>query len=139
MPWRNNSYATLICSSDFSMTFNGIKEVTVQFIQFKGCGKSNPLKLIENSGWPIMFVQVINVTFIQSSQNSLQIVSDIHELQIINSAFIGGRNGVDINITGTVLKAIFKSTTFSHNRIGSLITYGSLNKSYLYIQNCHFS
>ena len=86
-----------------------------------------------------MFVQVINVTFNQSSQNSLQIVCGVHELQIINSAFIGGRNDVDINITGTVLKAILRSTTFSHNRIGSLISYGSLNKSYLYIQNCNFS
>ena len=36
-PWRNNSLTTLICNSDFSLTFSGIKEILVQSIQFKEC------------------------------------------------------------------------------------------------------
>ena len=79
-----------------------------------------------------MFVQVTNVTFIWSCRSSLQIISDIHEQRVSNSTFIGGRKDVDINTTGgTVLKAMFRSTTFSHNKIGSLITHGSLNESSL--------
>ena len=46
-PWRNNLFSTLVCNSDFSMTFNGIKEIEVQSVQFKHCGKSNPLILID--------------------------------------------------------------------------------------------
>ena len=138
-PWRNNSFSTLVCKSDFSMTFSGIKEILIQSTQFKECGKSNPLILVDLSEWLVMLVQVINVTFIQTGQSSLQIISDVHELQVINSTFTGGRNGVDINNTGTVLKVIFRSTTFSHNRIGSVITCGTLEKSFLDIQNCSFS
>ena len=138
-PWRNNSFSTFVCNSDFSLTFNGIKEIIVQSLQFKECGKSYPLILIDTSGWQIMLVQVINVTFIQSGQSSLQIVSDIHELQVINSTFTGGRNDVDINATETVLKAMFKGTTFNHNRIGSVVTHGSLEESILVIENCIFS
>ena len=140
-PWRSNSFSTLVCNSDFSMTFNGgTKGVTIQSIQFKGCGKLNALILIKSNEWPVMFVQIINVNFIRSGQSSLQIVGDIHELRVTNSTFIGGRKDVDINTTGgTVLKAMFRSTTFSHSRMGSLITRGSLNESSLYIQNCTFS
>ena len=46
---------------------------------------------------------------------------------------------MDINISGTVLKALFRSAVFSHNDIGSLIARGSLNESSLDIQNCTFS
>ena len=28
-PWRNNSLSTLVCNSDFSMTFSGIKEIVI--------------------------------------------------------------------------------------------------------------
>ena len=86
-----------------------------------------------------MFVQVINVTFIQSGQSSLQITSDVQELQVIEVTFIRGRNDVDINISGTVLKALFRSAVFSRIKIGSLIAHGSLNESSLDIQNCTFS
>ena len=138
-PWSNNSFSTLICNSDFSMTFHGTKEITIQSIQFKGCGKFHSLILIESNEWPVIFVQFINVTFSQSGQSSIQIVSDVHELQVINSIFTGGIKDVDINITGAILKAIFKSTTFSLNTIGSLIAHGSLNESSLDIHNCIFS
>ena len=86
-----------------------------------------------------MLVHISDIIFSQTGQSSLQIVCKTHELQIVNSTFIGGRNGVDISIIGTVLKAILMGTTFSHNRIGSLITRGMLNKSSLDIQNCTFS
>ena len=138
-PWRNNLLSTLVCNSDFSMTFSGIKEVLVQSIQFKECGKSNPLIYINTEGWPIMLVHISDIIFSQTGQSSLQIVCKTHELLIVNSTFIGGRNGVDISIIGTVLKVILMGTTFSHNRIGSLITRGMLNKSSLDIQNCTFS
>ena len=138
-PWRNNSISIFSCNSDFSMTFNGTKEIIVQSIQFNECGKSSPLILIDTSRGLVMLVQIINVTFIRSGQSSLQIVSDVHELQVINSTFTGGRNGVDINTTGTVFKAIFWSTTFSHNRIGSVIICGFLEASTLDILNCSFS
>ena len=138
-PWRNNSYSTVVCNSNFSMTFNGIKEVTVQSIQFKECGKSNPLIVIDTCGLPVKLVQVINVTFTRSNKSSLKVVSDIHELQVINCTFTGGRKGVNIEITGTILKTILRSTTFSHNTVGSFKMHESLNESSLYIQNCTFS
>ena len=138
-PWRNNSLSTLVCNRNFSMTFSGIKEVLVQSIQSKECGKSSPLIYINTEGWPIMLVHISDIIFSQTGQSSLQIVCKTHELLIVNSTFIGGRNGVDISIIGTVLKAILMGTTFSHNRIGSLITHGMLNKSSLDIQNCTFS
>ena len=138
-PWRNNSLSTLVCNSDFSITFSGAKEVTVQSIQFKECGKSNPLILIDTSGLSVKLLQIINVTFTRSNQSSLKIVSDIHELQVINSTFTGGAKGVNIEITGTVLKTILRSTTFSHNTVGSFKMHESLNESSLYIQNCTFS
>ena len=137
-PWRNNSKSILSCNNDFSITFNGIKEIVIHSIQFEECGKSNPLILINVGDLPVKLVQVINVTFIKSGQSSLQLMSDIHELQVIDSAFTGGLNNVDIS-ANTVLKANFRSTTFNNNRIGSLRTHGSLNKSSLVIQNCTFS
>ena len=139
MPRRNNSFSTLVCNSDFTMTFSGIKEIIIQSIQFKQCGKSNPIILMDTQECLVMFVQVINVTFIQSGQSSLQITSDVQELQVIEVTFIGGRNDVDINISGTVLKALFRRAVFSHNDVGSLIAHGSLNESSLDIQNCTFS
>ena len=137
-PWRNNSKSILACNSDFSITFNGIKEIIIHSIQFEECGKSNPLILINVGDLPVKLVEVINVTFIKSGQSSLQIISDINELQVIDSAFTGGLNNVDIS-ANIVLKANFRSTTFNNNRIGSLRTHGSLNKSSLVIQNCTFS
>ena len=137
-PWRNNSISILSCNNDFSITFNGIKEIVIHSIQFEECGKSNPLILINVGDLPVKLVQVINVTFIKSGQSSLQLMSDIHELQVIDSAFIGGLNNVDIS-SNTVLKANIRSTAFNNNRIGSLITHGSLNKSSLSIQDCTFS
>ena len=138
-PLRNSSFSILVCNSDFSMTFNETKEIIIQSIQFKKCGKCYPLILIDTSGGLVMLVQVINVTFIQSGQSSLRIVSDIREIQVINSTFTRGRNDVDINFSGTVLKAIFKGTMFSHNRIGSIISGESLEESVLDINNCTFS
>ena len=138
-PWRNNSLPTLVCKSDFSMTFSGIKYIIIRSIQFKECGKSNPIILMDTQECLVMFVQVINVTFIQSGQSSLQITSDVQELQVIEVTFIGGRYDVDINISGTVLKALFRSAVFSRNDVGSLIAHGSLNESSLDIQNCTFS
>ena len=139
-PWRNNSFSTLVCNSDFTMTFNGIKEIVIQSILFKECVKSKTLILIDTQQWLVMLVQVINVIFIQSGQSSLQIISDVHELQVINCTFTGGRNDVDIIIKGIALKAVFRSTVFRNNRIGSLIAHGSLNESStLDIQNCTFS
>ena len=128
----------MVCNSDFSITFSGAKEATVQSIQFKECGKSNPLILIDTSGLSVK-LQVINVTFSRSNQSSLKIVSDIHELQVINSTFTGGKKGVNIEITGTILKTILRSTTFSHNKVGSFKMHKSLNESSLYTQNCTFS
>ena len=138
-PWRNNSFSTLVCNSDFSITFSGVKEATVQSIQFIQCGKSNPLILIDTSGLSVKLLQVINVTFTRSNQSSLKVVSDIHELQVINCTFTGGAKDVSIEITGTVLKTILRSTTFSHNTVGSFRMHESLNESSLYIQNCTFS
>jgi len=138
--WRNNLFSTVICNnSDFSMAFNGIKnEVVVQSIQFSNCAKSRPLLLIHAEQWPVKLVVILNVTFLYSGQSSLVIGSDIQELKIINSTFTGGQKGVDIN-TGTVFKAILTNTTFSHNKIGSLISHGYLNKSSLDMQNFIFS
>ena len=138
-PWRNNSFSTLVCNSDFTMTFSGIKEIIIQSIQFEQCGKSKPIILMDTREWLVMFVQVFNVTFDQSGQSSLQITSDVQELQVIEVTFIGGRNDVDINISGTVLKALFRNAVFSRNNVGSLIAHGSLNESRLDIQNCTLS
>ena len=137
--WSNSSLSTLSCiGGNFSMAFSGIKEVIIQSIQFLQCGGSSPLIMLDTGGGHVKLVKVINVTFNQSGQSSLQIVSDICELQVIDSTFTAGRNDVDINFKGKVLKATFKGTTFSHSRLGSLITHGFINESTLSIQNCTF-
>ena len=71
--------------------------------------------------------------FLSDWEKLLQIISDIHELPVINSNFIGARKNIKI------LKVVVKFTTFVQNRNGLIITRrGLLNKSSLYIQNCTF-
>ena len=64
-------------------------------------------------------------------------LSKIYMNYKLYSTFTGGRNGVEIDTTGTILRAIFGSTTFSLNRIGSVITPGSVEESILDIQNVY--
>jgi len=136
--WRNSTLSTILCENDFSMAFKDVNEVIVQSIQFKQCGQSNPLIMINTGRRPVKLVQIINVSFVQSGQSSLQAVSDIHELQVVGSKFTGGRKAADIN-AGTVLKALFINTTFSNNNAGSLIIHNTHNESSLDIQNRSFS
>ena len=88
--WKNETKVTILCMGDLSFSYTDVSYLTIQWIKFDQCGKSNSVITINKAENYTQIITIANATFTRSRLNSIRILCDVNQLLIINCLFDSG-------------------------------------------------
>lgn len=121
-PWNNDSLATIDCvGNNIYIHCYNISFFSIQWVQFLQCGEpDHPVIIMSSSNKPLKLVLMQNSRLTQRRGASLQILSNIIEMKIINCIFTKCAAKVILLDLDIISNAIIRNSSFINNTATSL-------------------
>ena len=118
-PWITKRHVSIYCMGDLSVTYSGVRIITIESVEFYDCGKFQTLITFSKTE----MVALINSSFHRSIFGSIYSYGQVVDMKVINCLFSENMNDYGVFIE-SVSSVDFKNSTFSNNAAGSVIFYG---------------
>ena len=122
-PWITKDRVTVYCMGDLSITYSGVRIITIKSVEFYYCGKLQPLITFSKTNTTTETIALINSSFHRSVFGSIHIQGPVVEFKVINCLFSENMNDSGVYIE-SVSSVDFKNSTFSNNAAGSVMFSG---------------
>ena len=116
-PWITKRHVYIYCMGDLSVTYSGVRIITIESVEFYDCGKFQTLITFSK----IEMVALVNSSFHRSIFGSIHSHGQVVDMKVINCLFSENMNDYGVFIE-SVSSVDFKNSTFSNNAAGSVIS-----------------